>query len=120
MPSPSLRRRQSRATPETSLSDLTLFRDAQDAQVWHGTKNGSYIGSFRDDGFGPAPVAKLASELHDALPGVIGENSLCMQWGFKHDSHYGPEGILNRSPNPNPTHRRSHPKAFVSMPMKRW
>jgi len=70
-----------------------LVEIANDAQIWHSTKKGSYLGAFRDDGFGPAPLAKLASELHEALPAVIGANTLCMQWGFKHDSHHGPEGI---------------------------
>jgi len=31
-----------------------------------------------------------------AIPKVIGDNTVCMQWGFKHDSqHHADEAVVN-------------------------
>lgn len=67
-----------------------MKRIGSEGQVWHETKLGDYVGTGP---FGPAPLAKLAEELELGLPGVFGEHTLHMHWGFKHDSQRGPRGI---------------------------
>jgi len=67
-----------------------MKRIGSEGQVWHETKLRDYVGTGP---FGPAPLAKLAEELELGLPGVFGEHTLHMHWGFKHDSQRGPRGI---------------------------
>ena len=44
------------------------------------------LSALQEDGFTPAVVARLASQLEVALPSVFGNHTLSMAWGYKYDS----------------------------------
>jgi tetratricopeptide (TPR) repeat protein len=62
-----------------------LRRFCQDSTIWNDIKPG-YLGAYFFDGFCSELLLRIASELRERLPGIIGGLPLQMMWGFKCDS----------------------------------
>jgi hypothetical protein len=60
-------------------------RFCRESTFWNNIKGG-YLGAYFFDGFCSELLLRLAWELRQAMPRVIGDHSLSMMWGFKCDS----------------------------------
>lgn len=63
-----------------------LRRLACGAPVWHESKPRGYLGAYDHGGFAPSCVARLASELSEAMPNVFEHATLNRFWGYKYES----------------------------------
>jgi tetratricopeptide (TPR) repeat protein len=63
-----------------------------EATVWNEVRTG-YLGASMHDGFAHPVLLRIASELRDRMPRVIGERPLQTMWGFKYDSQFGGIGV---------------------------
>jgi len=63
-----------------------------EATVWNEVKTG-YLGATMHDGFAHPVLLRIASELRDRMPRVIGERPLQTMWGFKYDSQHRGIGV---------------------------
>ena len=61
-----------------------LRRFCQDSTIWNDIKPG-YLGAYFFDGFCSELLLRIASELRERLPGIMGGLPLQMMWGFKCD-----------------------------------
>lgn len=74
-------------TPEA----LQAVRDwCLQATIWNEVKTG-YLGALMHDGFASPLLLRIAAELRDRLPRVIGTRPLMTMWAFKYDPGF--EGI---------------------------
>lgn len=62
-----------------------LRRFCREATIWNNVKPG-YLGAYFFDGFCTELLLRLAWELRERMPRVIGDHPLKMMWGFKCDS----------------------------------
>jgi len=63
-----------------------------EATVWNDVKAG-YLGASMHDGFANPLLLRIAAELRERMPRVIGERPLQTMWAFKYDSQYGGTGV---------------------------
>jgi hypothetical protein len=67
-------------------------RFCRESCVWNDLKPG-YLGAYLYDGFASATLLRLAGELRERLPGVIGRLPLQMMWAYKYESALPGAGI---------------------------
>jgi tetratricopeptide (TPR) repeat protein len=67
---------------------LAAIRDfCLESTVWYEfSKTGGYIGSYMDDGFAGELTLRLAEELRERLPGLLGNHPLLNMWAYRYDS----------------------------------
>ena len=67
---------------------LAAIRDfCLESTVWYEfSKTGGYIGSYMDDGFAGELTLRLAEELRERLPGLLGRHPLLNMWAYRYDS----------------------------------
>ena len=75
------------------LAALQLIRDVlAESTVWYETKMperfGGYVGAYLNDGLHAKVLLRLAQELREALPGILGEHPLRHLWAYKYDERY--------------------------------
>jgi tetratricopeptide (TPR) repeat protein len=67
---------------------LAALRDfCLESTIWYEfSKTGGYIGSYMDDGFAGELTLRLAEELRERLPGLLGRHPLLNMWAYRYDS----------------------------------
>jgi tetratricopeptide (TPR) repeat protein len=63
-----------------------------EATIWNDVKAG-YLGASMHDGFASPLLLRIASELRERMPRVIGDRPLQTMWAFKYDSNHGGTGV---------------------------
>ncbi|MFM1990151.1 MAG: hypothetical protein RJA99_3108 [Pseudomonadota bacterium] len=82
-------------TPNLATVDGLLAPDALaavrtwclGATVWNEVKTG-YLGALMHDGFAHPLLLRIAAELRERMPRVIGDRPLKTMWAFKYDGHF--------------------------------
>jgi hypothetical protein len=74
---------------EAALAELREW--CLQSTVWQDARAG-YVGAYRD-GFSPPVLMRLAEQLHDALPDILGKHTLKFAWAHHYDSARNSQGI---------------------------